>query len=110
MERSIVAYVAKYVSEPFEYYETLGTVTTLSEENYLIISKLTAILRLAEGLVISHREKCEQVGVDLQPDSVVITVETAKDMTLERGLFGRSADFFEEVFNMKPSIRQIKNI
>ena len=110
LERSIVAYVAKYVSEPFEYYETLGTVTTLSEENYLIISKLTAILRLAEGLVISHREKCEQVGVDLQPDSVVITVETAKDMTLERGLFGRSADFFEEVFNMKPSIRQIKNI
>ena len=48
--------------------------------------------------------------MDLQPDSVVITVETAKDMTLERGLFGRSADFFEEVFNMKPSIRQIKNI
>lgn len=109
LERSIVAYVAKYVTEPFEYYDTLGTVTTLSKENYLIIAKLAAILRLAEGLNISHKAKCEHVDIALQAEEVVITVESAADMTLERGLFSKSADFFEEVFNMKPAIRQIKS-
>lgn len=108
LERKIVAYVTKYVTEPFEYYETLGKMTTLTRESYLRIAKLTAILRLAEGLDISHREKCEQISISFKEDSMIITVETNADMTLEIGLFERNATFFEEVFNVKPVIKQKK--
>lgn len=108
VERKIVAYITKYVTEPFDYYDTLGKLTTLTREAYLKIAKLTAILRLAEGLDISHREKCEQINISFKDDAMIITVETNADMTLEIGLFERNAVFFEEVFNMKPVIRQKK--
>lgn len=108
VERKIVAYITKYVTEPFDYYDTLGRMTTLTRESYLKIAKLTAILRLAEGLDISHREKCEQISISFKDDAMIITVETNADMTLEIGLFERNAVFFEEVFNMKPVIRQKK--
>ncbi len=108
LERMIVAYVSKYATDPFEYYDTLGTVTTLSEESYLIIAKLTAILRIADGLDISRKGKCESAVINLSSTEMEIKIETNEDLTLERGLFSRSADFFEEVFNIKPVIKQKK--
>lgn len=109
LERKIVAYVVKYVSEPFEYYEVLGHSTTLTQESYLRIAKLTAILRVAEGLDVSHKEKCDKVKISLKEDELTITVETNADMTLEKGLFSKSANFFEEVYNIRPVIRQKKS-
>ena len=38
----------------------------------------------------------------------VINVDTAADITLEKGLFTNRANFFEEVFGVKPVIRQKK--
>lgn len=108
LERKIVAYIVKYVNEPFEYYESLGKNTTLTQASYLRIAKLTAILRLAEGLDVSHKEKCEQIKVTIKDESMVIIVETNADMTVEIGLFERNALFFEEVFNIKPVIKQKK--
>ena len=40
---------------------------------------------------------------------LVIQVDTAADITLERGLFTRRADFFEEVYSIRPVIRQKKS-
>ena len=39
---------------------------------------------------------------------MTITVETGKDISLEKGLFDKRADFFEEVFGIKPVIKQKK--
>ena len=39
---------------------------------------------------------------------LVINVDTAADITLEKGLFTNRANFFEEVFGVKPVIRQKK--
>ena len=39
---------------------------------------------------------------------MIITVETGKDISLEKGLFSQRADFFEEVFGIKPVIKQKK--
>ncbi len=40
---------------------------------------------------------------------MVLTVETNANMTLEFGLFDRHSTFFEEVFNIKPVLRQKKS-
>ena len=109
LEREIVANIVKYSTEPFEYYETLGRVTTLDKESFLKIAKLTAIIRLADGLDISHREKCNSVKATLKDDSIVITVESNEDMTLELSMFERNAALFEEVYNIKPVVRQKKS-
>ena len=39
---------------------------------------------------------------------LIITVDTKADITLEKGLFTNRAAFFEEVYGIKPVIRQKK--
>lgn len=109
LERKIVASIVKYCTESFEYYDTLGKAVTLDINSYLRIAKLTAIMRLAEGLDLSHKGKVGSLRIANEDNKMVLTVETNADMTLELGLFGQNAMFFEEVFNIKPVIRQKKS-
>jgi exopolyphosphatase/guanosine-5'-triphosphate,3'-diphosphate pyrophosphatase len=109
LEREIVANVAKYSTESFEYYGILGRVTTLDKQSYLKIAKLTAIIRLSEVLDFSHRGKIGKLKVVTENDEVFLVMETNADMTLEFGLFNRHSAFFEEVFNIKPVLRQKKS-
>ena len=107
-EREIVANVVKYNHQDFDYYEELGTTTTLDTQSYLTIAKLTAILRVANGLDRSHKQKFRDFRTTLKEDQLIITVNTAEDITLERGLFEAKASFFEEVFSLHPVIKQKK--
>ncbi len=106
LEREIVANVVKYNHLDFDYYETRGSLSAMDKESYLKIAKLTAILRVANGLDRSHKQKFKNVKVSLKEEKMVITVSTEEDITLEKGLFGARADFFEEVFNIKPEIKR----
>lgn len=109
IEREIVANIVKYVRLPFEYYSEIGSRTTLDKESYLKIAKLTAILRLANGLDIGRKNKSENVKISWKEDVVTIIVETNEDMTLEFGAFKQNAAFFEEIFGIKPVLRQKKS-
>ncbi|MDO5424502.1 MAG: exopolyphosphatase [Eubacteriales bacterium] len=107
-ERKIIANVVKYNTKPFDYYE--GMRASLSKEEYLTVAKLTAILRIVNACDRSHKQKFKNVRVALREDELLLTVETDQDITLEKGLFPDKADFFEEVFGVRPVIRQKKGI
>ncbi|MBP3458782.1 MAG: exopolyphosphatase [Lachnospiraceae bacterium] len=109
-EREIVAYVAKYNRDEFEYYEVLGEKTTLSKEAYLTIAKLTAILRVANGLDRSHKQKFKDFKTVLKDNELIISVDTAEDITLEKGLLTARARFFEEVYSVRPVIKQKRHM
>ena len=81
---------------------------SLDKAAYIRIAKLTAILKIANGLDRSHKQKFKDIRTSLQDEALVITIDTPVDITLEKGLFGRRADFFEEVYSVKPVIRQRK--
>ena len=108
MEREIEANVVKFNHEEFEYYEVLRT-SIMDREAYLKIAKLTAILRVANGLDRSHKQKFKDVKTVLKDDVLTITVDTNEDITLEKGMFSHRADFFEEVYSVKPVIKQRRN-
>ena len=110
-EREIVANVVEYNHEPFTYYNSAADRwSTFDEGSYLVVAKLTAILRVANGLDRSHKQKFKDIKTVLKDDKLVIQVDTAVDITLERGLFTKRADFFEEVYSIRPVIRQKKTI
>ena len=109
VEREIVANVAKYATEKFDYFKILDSNAALDRDSYLRIAKLTAIIRLSEGLDLSHKGKCDKLKIANENDTLVLTVETNADMTLEFGLFERYANLFLEVYNIKPVIRQKKS-
>lgn len=106
LEREIVANVIKYNHLEFDYYEEMERQHSLDREAYLKIAKLTAILRLANGLDRSHKQKFRDMKITLKEDRLLLTVDTSEDITLEKGLFGARADFFEEVYNIRPEIRK----
>ncbi len=106
MEREIVANVVKYNHMDFDYWQVMGGNSTIDRDAYLTIAKLTAILKVANGLDRSHKQKFKDVKAVLKERELVITVEESVDITLEKGLFTRRSDFFEEVYSVRPVIRQ----
>ncbi len=75
--------------------------TGMDSSAYLTIAKLTAILRVANGLDRSHKQKFRDFKTTLKDDQLIITVNTTEDITLERGLLVAKAAFFEEVFSVR---------
>lgn len=106
MEREIVANVVMYNHCDFRYYDEMRKYSSLDREAYLTVAKLTAVLKLANGLDRSHKQKFKDVKTVLKGDELILTVDTAEDITLEKGLFDHRAAFFEEVYSIRPVIRQ----
>ena len=104
-EREIVANVVKYNHMDFNYGEVTGS-GTIDRDAYLTIAKLTAILKIANGLDRSHKQKFKDVRAVLKERELIITVDDSVDITLEKGLFTRRSVFFEEVYSVRPVIRQ----
>ncbi len=108
-ERSIIANVVKFNNQDF-YYARERDGEDISKEDFLTIAKLTAILRLANALDRSHKQKFADAKVTLKGSDLIFTIDTAEDVTLERATLSMREDFFEEVFNVHPMIVQKKHI
>lgn len=108
-ERRVIANVVKYNTLDFGY-EDIMMQPEMTENEYMLITKLVAILRVANALDRSHKQKFDSVRIAVKEQELLITVETQADITLEKGLFPQKADYFEEVFHIRPVIRQKKSI
>ncbi len=110
LEREMVANIVKYNRLDFEYYGEMIRNLHMDKEAYLTVAKLTAILKLANGLDRSHKQKFKKVRAVLKENELILHVDTAEDITLEKSLIGSKAHFFEEVYRIKPVIRQKKSV
>lgn len=112
VEREIVANIVRFNHSPFVYYgyrmEEKGGM--LDRNSYLVVAKLTAILRLANSLDRSHKQKLEDMKTGLVDNQLVITVDTAQDITLEKGFFEMNREFFMEVYSVEPVLKTKKKV
>jgi exopolyphosphatase/guanosine-5'-triphosphate,3'-diphosphate pyrophosphatase len=106
-EIEIVANIAKYHSGILPKLEQ-ASYRHLSPKERVLVSKLSAILRIADALDRSHLQKFEEIEVKLKEDKLQITVETYKDTMLEEWCFGYKSEFFEEVFGLKAYMKKKK--
>ncbi|EOS44711.1 HD domain-containing protein [Lachnospiraceae bacterium JLR.KK009] len=106
VEREIVASAVKYNSQPLQPYSSVSG--SMDQEGYMVVSKLAAILKIANAMDRSHRQKFKNIKASLQGRELVITVESPESIVLEKGLFPDYANSFEEVFSVKPRIREKK--
>ncbi|HKM20885.1 MAG TPA: exopolyphosphatase [Lachnospiraceae bacterium] len=109
-EREIVANIVKYNKADFRYYDEIARESQLDREAYLKIAKLTAMFRVADGVCRSQRQKVMDVKAALKEDTLLLTVTSDEDISLEKGFFQRKTRFFEEVFSIKPIIKQKRNL
>lgn len=110
LEREIVANVARFNYSRFVYDSQQTSATRLDRDSYLIVAKLTAILRLAGGLDRSHKQKLNGLKASLKGNRLVLTVDTQEDITLEKGFFLIREEFFKEVFSIEPVLKQHKDL
>lgn len=104
LERQIVAYTVLYNTYPLAPYEELAD--RLDQDAYLVVAKLSAILRVSNAMDRSHKQKFKNVRVAVKGKELVITIETEGDITLEKALFDAKIAYFENVFSMKPVIKE----
>ena len=107
-ERNVIANVVKYNTEPFTYDRNHPDFADLSREQYLMVAKLTAILRIANALDRSHKQKCKDAVISVRDKELVISVQTQEDLALEKVTLHDREEFFEEVFNLHPVLKQKK--
>ena len=102
----MIAYIVKFNTDPVISYEELTG--NLTEDHYLLITKLIAMLRLGTALLPAMGRKLKGMKAEMKKNQLQITAETMEDMTLERIMFQRKAEYFEQVFGICPVIRQKK--
>ena len=107
-EKEIVANVVKYNTVPLEEYDKIGSSSLITRENYLTIAKLTAILGVVNSLDRSHKQKTKEAKQTLHGNELVIQLYSDEDLSLEKKEFAKKAAFFEEVFSIRPVLRQKK--
>lgn len=107
-EREEVANIVKYNTIYLPSYASIKG--ELGDCDYVKIAKLAAILRIANVLDRSHKQKVEKFTVSLRDKVLTITADTVSDLTLEAGLFEGKADFFEKVYGIRPVLKQRRSL
>ena len=107
-ERQIVANVVRFNTAEFSYYDDLALISSVSREEYIVIAKLTAILRAANSLDRSHHQRVKDLNISIKGNKLILGVQSDEDLTLERGTLEEKDSLFEEVYNLKPVLRQTR--
>jgi len=101
-ERRTLANVVKYYHEDFDY----EVLQDEGVERRNVVAKLVAILKVAGVLDRSHKQKIGTIRCDIKDDKLVITSDTPNDLTLEQLMLPSRAEFFEEVYGIRPVLRK----
>lgn len=99
-ERKLVAYIVLHQCDSTQDLHHIPV------EDYLVIVKLSAILRVANTLDRDGRKKFVNYTIAKKKNELLITVLTDESITLEKVLFQSAADSFEEVYGIRPVIIQ----
>lgn len=99
-EMNIIAGICRYhgMELPDTNHENYKSLNT---EDQLIVSKLAAIIRIADALDRSHKQKFSDLQLELSEDRLLIKVNSLTDCTLEKWAFKYKSIFFVEVFGIK---------
>lgn len=103
-EREEIANIVKYNSVPLPDYREIHS--EMGNADYMKVAKLVAILKVANAMDRSHKQKANTYNIVVKDKQLVITIDTLYDLALERGLFDDKADFFSKVFGIKPVLKQ----
>ena len=107
-EQRVVANVARYhrksmPSESHKNYAALG----VNERH--IVRRLSALLRIADGLDRSHSSAVEKLQCDIKNDQILLDLTCRRDLHLEHYGFEKKRDLFHAVFGLEIVIHEIKN-
>ncbi len=96
-----VASIARFHSSEEPVFDS-DNLRRLDVRSRLKTVKLVAIIRLADALDTSHRQKITGLRVELAENACRVRGSSRVDTALEQWTFGMKSEFFREVFGLKP--------
>ena len=114
LEREIIANVVRYNVRDFDYdrvqlaadFHPYGEPQVSQNDITIRIAKLTAILRLANSMDRGHSGKLADCRMSVRDGELVVITGYKGDISLEAQSFAQKADFFEEIFGIRPILKQ----
>ena len=105
-DTTLVALVARYHrrAAPQQYHEVYSA---LSRDDRLVVSKLAAILRVADALDRNHMQQANDMTFSREGGHFVINMRGVEDLTLERLALRDKGSMFEEVYGLKVVLRTV---
>ncbi|MEJ6400051.1 Ppx/GppA phosphatase family protein [Nicoliella lavandulae] len=104
-ELRMVAAISRYHSHKATS-SALKRLDNLSLDRRMRIMKLASILRIADALDASRKQKIKSIDVDTDdPTQITINATADQDISLEKNNFLRKGAFFESVFGVKPKLK-----
>jgi len=79
---------------------------TLPRESRIAVSKLAAILRVADALDRGHAQQVRDFHVERRPGELAIYVRGVPDLTVERRAIKQKGDLFEDTFGLRVRIEE----
>ena len=102
-QMAIVANVARYHRKSFPKPQH-DAYRVLSSKDRVVVSKLAAILRLADAMDNEHASKVTDFSVEYKKPKFMLTLKGEGDMMLEKWALANKCALFEETFSVKFSL------
>jgi len=104
-ELNIIAVTALYHSEEMPEAPPDGF-NEMSKRDRLTVSKLAAMLMLADALDISHKQKIQALDIGPEGKQLLFRVSAIDDIALEEWTFNAKSSFFAEMLGIKPILKR----
>lgn len=97
---AVIANVARYhrKSLPKQAHDAYRA---LSPKERMVVSKLAALLRMADAMDNEHASKVHTIETDYKKPKFMLTLRGDGDLLLEKWALAKKADMFEEVYGVK---------
>jgi exopolyphosphatase/guanosine-5'-triphosphate,3'-diphosphate pyrophosphatase len=105
-DKKIIAMAAYYHAHNV-FEENKQEIVQPEPELLPIIAKVSAIIRLADAMDRSYKQKIKSCRVVVKQDGIVIKVTSKEDLTLEEWTFASKAAMFEEVYGLKIRLERV---
>jgi exopolyphosphatase / guanosine-5'-triphosphate,3'-diphosphate pyrophosphatase len=78
----------------------------LSQEDRLAVSRMAAILRVADALDRNHLQQARDLSCVLEKDQFVITVNDVEDLTVERLAVKEKGTLFQDIYGLPVVLKE----
>jgi exopolyphosphatase/guanosine-5'-triphosphate,3'-diphosphate pyrophosphatase len=102
-ELNLIANIVRYHEEDLPDFSH-KQYSDLDERDRLTVSKMAAVLRLAEALDVSHKQKITDFEISINKNELLFKVTSKEDIMLEQWSFSQVSGFFEDVMGVRPKI------
>lgn len=105
-DRQIIAQVARYHrrADPTQEHEAFAALDSTAQQT---VTGLAAILRIADGLDVTHRSAITSLRCDVESDAVVISYAAERPAPAEEAQAAKKSTLFTRVYQHRIVIRWV---